>query len=122
MPYEDRTADLIRQALTTEADRAPDTGQVLNAVLGASKPRHHHRRALRMVPAMAAVVIVAAGIPIGLHALAPSPHAPATTATADVCGPGNVPATKPGSPPVAVACHLPAEMAAGLFAHLPTGA
>jgi hypothetical protein len=114
MPCEDRTADLIRQALTAEADRAPDTGQILHTVLDAGEP-HRRGRTLRMLPVAAAVVIAAAGIPIGIHALAPSPHAKTTPAAADVCGPGNVPATRAGSPPASLACYLPTNLPPGFF-------
>lgn len=90
MLSDQRTDQLIRQALAVEADRAPTATSVLQAVLqagGAAVPdASAGQRSLvcrrGVVAAAAAMVVAAAAIPLGHHSLGPSDHAQATPSSA----------------------------------------
>lgn len=110
MLSDDRTEELIRSALGAEADRAT-SGEQVYEVLDGGRRRGPGRRLGVMVPA-AAVVVVAAGIPVVASHLAGGGRVQTAGSAPAACG-QTFPTPAAGADLSFPVCYLPTKLPAG---------
>jgi hypothetical protein len=105
--------ELIRSALLAEADRAPSDLEPSD-LLGEVGPRRGVGRRLGVViPAAAAVVVVAAGIPVVVSHLAGDRQVQTAVSAPATCPPQELPPVTAGSALSFPMCYLPTKLPAG---------
>lgn len=105
--------ELIRAALLAEADRAPSDLEPSD-LLGEVGPRRGVGRRLGvMIPAAAAVVVVAAGIPVAVSHLAGDRQVRTAASVPAGCAQQALPAPVAGSALSFPVCYLPTKLPAG---------